>query len=36
MPYTLEEVGIAVTETQEFIDQRRMELEEALPDWLSP
>jgi len=36
MPYTLEEVGIAVIETQDFIDQRRMELEEALPDWLSP
>jgi hypothetical protein len=36
MPYTIEEVGIAVTETQGFIDQRRIELEETLPDWLSP
>ena len=36
MPYTVEEVGIAVTETQEFIDQRAIELEQALPDWLTP
>ena len=36
MPYSMEEVGIAVTETQEFIDQRRTELDQALLDWLSP
>ncbi|MFH1532880.1 MAG: CotH kinase family protein [Pseudomonadota bacterium] len=36
MPYTVEEVGIAVTETQDFITQRRTELEQALADWLTP
>ena len=36
MPYTLEEVGIAVTGTQDFVDLRRIELEQALPEWLLP
>ena len=36
MPYTVEEVGIAVTETKAYIDQRRTELEQALVDWPTP
>jgi len=35
-PYTVEEVGIAVTATLDYIDLRRTELGEALPEWLLP
>lgn len=36
MPYTVEEVGLAVTDTQDFIAQRSVELEQALNDWMMP
>ncbi len=36
MPYTVEEVGVAVTETLDFIDQRSVELEQALTGGMMP